>query len=254
MKEEKPKYGWCVKNLIIGFNIIGLFGLTAVIIGFIFEQILQTILIISGIVIMLVFLWPGIGMTIMHLFFLGRISLIAKMEALNKIENPEILDVGCGTGRTAIGIAKSLKNGGHLYGIDIYSKLAIPGNALGTVQQNAIIEKVEERTTFKYGSATEIPFEENRFDIVNVSSVLHEVHDSNDQCRAIQELYRVLKPGGYLYFGEWNRTSKQLIAFCGLCSLVFKQKDYWKKSLKENSFKNITYENITGFGLFTARK
>ena len=254
MKEEKPKYGWYVKNLIIGFNIIGLFGLTAVIIGFFFKPIFQIILIISGIAIMLVFLWPGIGMIIMHLFFLGRISLIAKMEALRSIENPDILDVGCGTGRTAIGIAKSLKNGGHLYGIDIYSKLAIPGNALETVQNNAKLEGVEEQTIFSYGTATEIPFEENRFDIVNVSSVLHEVHDSNDQCIAIQELYRVLKPGGYLYFGEWNRTSKQLIAFCGLCCFVFKHKGYWEQILKENGFKDITYENIAGFGIFIARK
>jgi len=27
MSEEKPKYGWYVKNLILAFNIIGLFGL-----------------------------------------------------------------------------------------------------------------------------------------------------------------------------------------------------------------------------------
>jgi len=255
--EEKPKYGWYVKNLIIGFNIIGLIGFSGFIYGFLIDGIMQIILIISGLAVILVFLWPGIGMIMMNLFLLRKIpkiDLVARMKALDKFDNPQILDVGCGTGRTAIKIAKALKKGGHLFGIDIYSKLAISGNALDTVQNNAKIEKLEEKTTFQYGSATEIPFEKNIFDIVNVSSVLHEVHDPNGQSKAIQDLYRVLKPGGYLYLSEWNRTSWQLIAFTGLCCFVFKHKDYWEKLLKENSFKDIIYENITGFGIFTARK
>ena len=255
--EEKPKYGWYVKNLIIGFNIIGLIGLSAFFYGILIDGITQIILIISGLAVVLVFLWPGIGMIMMNLLLLRKmpkINLVARMKALDEIENPQILDVGCGTGRTAIRIAKELKNGGHLYGVDIYSKLAISGNALDTVQNNARIEKIEDKTTFQYGSATDIPFEKNRFDIVNVSSVLHEVHNPNGQDKAMQELYRVLKPGGYLYLSEWNRTSWQLIAFSGLCCFVFKHKDYWEKLLKENKFKDIIYENIAGFGIFTVRK
>ncbi|MBA7631378.1 2-methoxy-6-polyprenyl-1,4-benzoquinol methylase [subsurface metagenome] len=255
--EEKPKYGWYVKNLIIGFNIIGLIGLSAFIYGVLIDGMTQIILIISGLAVVLVFLWPGIGMIMMNLLLLQKmpkINLVARMKALDEIDNPQILDVGCGTGRTAIRIAKELKNGGHLYGVDIYSKLAISGNALDTVQNNARIEKIEDKTTFQYGSATDIPFEKNRFDIVNVSSVLHEVHNPNGQDKAMQELYRVLKPGGYLYLSEWNRTSWQLIAFSGLCCFVFKHKDYWEKLLKENKFKDIIYENIAGFGIFTVRK
>jgi len=255
--EEKPKYGWYVKNLIIGFNIIGLIGLSAFIYGILIDGITQIILIISGLAVVLVFLWPGIGMIMMNLLLLRKmpkINLVVRMKALDEIDNPQILDVGCGTGRTAIRIAKELKNGGHLYGVDIYSKLAISGNALDTVQNNARIEKIEDKTTFQYGSATDIPFEKNRFDIVNVSSVLHEVHNPNGQDKAMQELYRVLKPGGYLYLSEWNRTSWQLIAFSGLCCFVFKHKDYWEKLLKENKFKDIIYENIAGFGIFTVRK
>jgi len=255
--EEKPKYGWYVKNLIIGFNIIGFLGLAIFIYGIIAQGLLRIIFIIGGIAVMFIFLWSGIGMIMMHLMLLRKIpkiNLLTRMKVLKQIENPQVLDVGCGTGRTAIRIAKALKNGGHLYGIDIYSKLAIPGNALDTVQNNARIEKVEDKVTFQYGSATNIPFEKDRFDIVNVSSVLHEVHDPNDQDKAVQELYRILKPGGYLYLSEWNRTSWQLIVFSGLCCFVFKHKDYWEKLLHENRFKDITYENLTGFGIFTAKK
>jgi len=257
LKEEKPKYGWYVKNLIIGFNIIGFLGLTAFIYGFLIDGILKIILLISGLVIMFVFLWPGIGMIIMHLFLLRKIpkiNLVDRMKALDEIDDPQILDVGCGTGRTAIRIAKALKNGGYLYGIDIYSKLAIPGNALDTVQNNARIEEVDVKTTFQYGRATDIPFEDNRFNIVNVSSVLHEVHEPNGQDKAMQEIYRVLKPNGYLYLSEWNRTSWKCIAFTGLCCLAFRNKDHWKNLLKKYNFKEITYENLAGFGIFSAIK
>jgi len=255
--EEKPKYGWYVKNLIIGFNILGFIGLTALIYGLSIEGLMQIILMILGLAVVLVFLWPGIGMLFMNLFLLRempKINLVARMKALNEIDNPQILDVGCGTGRTAIKIAKTLKNEGHLFGIDIYSKFAISGNTLDTIQKNAKIENVEDKTTFQHGTAINIPFEKNSFDIVNVSSVLHEVHDPNGRSKAMAELYRVLKPGGYLYLGEWNRTSWQLIAFCGLCCFVFKHKDYWEKLLNENGFKDINYENFIGFGIFTARK
>lgn len=255
--EEKPKYGWYVKNLIIGFNIVGLIGLSAFIYGLFIDGVMQIILIISGLVIVFVFLWPGIGMIIMNLMLLRKIpkiDLIARMEALNEIDNPQILDVGCGTGRTAIRIARALKKGGHIFGIDIYSKLAISGNALYTVQNNAQIEKVGDKTSFQYGAATEIPYEDASFDIVNVSSVLHEIHDRSDQENALQEIYRVLKPNGYLYLGEWNRASWQCIAFCGLCCFAFKKKDHWEKLLDGYNFKDTHYENIQGFGIFTTRR
>jgi len=257
MREKKPKYGWYVKNLIIGFNLLGFLGLFTLIYGLLIGGIGQIILIIIGLTIVLIFLWPGIGMTIMNLFLLRKIpkiDLIPRMKGLKEINNPQILDVGCGTGRTAIRIAKVLNNGGHLYGIDIYSKLAIPGNALETVQNNARIEKVENKSTFQYGSVTDIPFEENRFDIVNASSVLHEVHNVNEKHKAMQEIYRVLKTDGYLYLGEWNRTAWRLITFTGLCCLVFKHKSYWENLLKDNKFKDINYENMAGFGIFIARK
>ena len=254
MTEEKPKYGWYVRDLIIGFNIVGFISLILFLIGLYFQGFWGLLLIITGISMMFVFLWPGIGMIAMHLVLFKMPSVVDKMDALNKIENPRILDVGCGTGRTALSIAKSLKNGGYLQGIDIYEKMAISGNALDTVLRNARLEKVDDKTSFQYGSATDIPFDDQTFDIVNVSSVLHEIHELKGQEKAIRELYRVLKPGGYLYCGEWNRKSPICIAFMGLCCFVFKPKTHWHILLEQNNFKGVIYKNMGGFGLFTARK
>ncbi|HEY0089826.1 MAG TPA: class I SAM-dependent methyltransferase [Candidatus Lokiarchaeia archaeon] len=166
----------------------------------------------------------------------------------------EYLDVGCGTGRTAMKIAKILPISAHLTGIDIFNTNAISGNALQTVQNNARIEGVANKTTFQVGSATNIPFEDNKFDVINVSFVLREMHKSNGKKKAINEIYRVLKPNGYLFVEERDRKAIRTIALMGIFCLVFKPKAYWHNLLKQAGLNNINYEQLRGFGLFTARK
>ena len=203
---------------------------------------------------MVLLLWPGIGMGLMNVI-LNKSNLPGiGTELVKIIESPKILDVGCGTGRTAIKIAKSLKNGGYLYGIDIYSKTAIGGNALDTVQRNAFLEEVDDKTMFQYGSAVEIPFDDGMFDIVNFSSVLHELHMKGGPGKALNEAYRVLKPGGYLYIGEWNRTSWQLIAYCGIFCFVFKRYRHWLALLKKHGFKIEEQKKNNGFYIFSTIK
>ena len=254
MDKRKPQYGWYVKNLVIGFTITGLIGLILTIFGTYLENWLRYAFLISGISIMLLFLWPGFGMSLMNIILNRRNSPGIENELLKSIESPKILDVGCGTGRTAIKIAKSLRNGGHLYGIDIYSKVAIGGNALETIQKNARLEGVDDITTFQYGSAIEIPFDDELFDMVNFSSVLHELHMEGGLDKALNEAFRVLKPGGCLNIGEWNRTSWQLIAYCGIFCFVFKKYRYWLSLIKSHGFDIKEQKRDGGFHMFSAIK
>jgi SAM-dependent methyltransferase len=254
MSEEKPNYGWYVKNLILVFNIVGLFGLIVFIIGLILLGMLGVILSIIGIALMVLFLWPGIGLAVMNVILDKADSEIRGMDILSKIQSPRILDIGCGTGRTAIKIAKSLPKGGNLNGIDIYNINAISGNSLETVNRNAELEGVSDKSTFQYGSATEIPFEDYTFNIINLSSVLHEVHDSEDKERAMKEIHRVLKPKGFLIIGEWNRYSWQLILYSGIFCMVFQSCKYWDNIIRKQGFTILNYENFGGYGQFTAQK
>jgi len=254
MSEEKPKYGWYVKNLILAFNVVGSFGLIVFIIGLNILGMLGVTLSIIGITLMVLFLWPGIGLAAMNIIIDKGDSEVQGMDILSKIQSPTVLDIGCGTGRTAIKIAKSLPKGGYLNGIDIYNVNAISGNSLETVNRNAELEGVSNKTTFQYGSATEIPFEDNKFHIINLSSVLHEVHDYEDKERAMKEIRRVLKPKGILFIGEWNRYSWQLILYSGILCIVFQRHKYWDDLIRKQGFKIFKYENFGGYGLFTAQK
>jgi len=252
--EEKPKYGWYVKNLILAFNIVGSFGLIVFIIGLNSLEMLGVILSIIGIALMVLFLWPGIGLATMNIILDKADSELLGMDILSKIQSPMVLDIGCGTGRTAIKIAKSLPKGGHLNGIDIYNVNAISGNSLATVNRNAELEGISDKTTFQYGSVTEIPFEDNKFHILNLSSVLHEVHDYEDKERAIKEIHRVLKPKGFLLIGEWNRYSWQLILYSGILCIMFQRHKYWDDLIRKQGFTILNYEKFGGYGLFTAQK
>ena len=67
MNQEKPEYGWYVKNLIISLLILGILGIIVFVFGLFLEGILKFVLVPLGIIIMMVCLWPGIGMTVLNL-------------------------------------------------------------------------------------------------------------------------------------------------------------------------------------------
>lgn len=226
-------------------------GLVVFLLGFFFNYPLNIIFWIIGTVVGIVFLWPALGLTAMNLWIPRQISQYDFMREFNA---PQLLDCGCGTGRHAIQMAKQLPQGGFLVGIDIYDAIAISGSSLECVKRNAELEGVATITNFQKGSITDIPFDDRRFDIVSVMSVLHEIHDSNDKEKAFREIYRVLKDDGLLFMGEWNRNSLNLIFFTGIFAFVFKPKIYWEMQLQDNGFKIYKTQDFSGFINFFARK
>jgi ubiquinone/menaquinone biosynthesis C-methylase UbiE len=102
-------------------------------------------------------------------------------------ENVHMLDIGCGTGR-ALGQAAKLANGkGLFYGVDLSAKM---------------IEKAKEN--FKEGgnfhfvksSSESIPLRNDLFEIIISTNSFH--HYLNPG-KAMNEIYRLLKPGGKVY-------------------------------------------------------
>jgi SAM-dependent methyltransferase len=103
-----------------------------------------------------------------------------------------ILDAGCGTGYNLLHFNRA---GHSIYGFDLAPE------ALAAVQRRGF-EKIAR------ASITEIPYPSDFFDLAYSFEVIDEVPDSD---RAFRELYRVLKPGGYLLLRlpafEWLRSS-----------------------------------------------
>ena len=163
-----------------------------------------------------------------------------------------VLDIGSGTGRTAIAIGKSLQYA-KVVGIDIYSTRTIYGNSPRRAYENAKLENVRDRVFFNYGSAFSIPFKDQSFDVVTASSVLHLFREAGRK-RAIVEILRVLKGEGRFVVIEMTRTVRLALFYWVSTCFVFQTKAYWIKLLMENGFKNIETTKVGDMAIFCAQK
>lgn len=103
----------------------------------------------------------------------------------------KVLDSGCGGGRNLVYF---LQNGFDVYGIDPNPE------AIAQVQQLAKILAPEiPAQNFLVASAEYLPFDDATFDLVISNAVLHFANDSNHFDAMLQSMWRVLKPGGYLF-------------------------------------------------------
>ena len=114
-----------------------------------------------------------------HFWFRGKRFFIYTY--LQKIKAPlkKILDLGSGTGATT----KFLENFGIVTGLEknLYAISLARKRGLKIIQ----------------GEAANLPFKKNSFDLVTVFDVLYH-KNIKDINVVLKEIYRVLKPGGYL--------------------------------------------------------
>jgi ubiquinone/menaquinone biosynthesis C-methylase UbiE len=111
--------------------------------------------------------------------------------------NHNILDIGTGTGRIAIEFGK---NGYTVHGVDI-NENGIQKAIKFTEKQN-----LSERVKFKVGSATNLPYEDEMFDMVIIQAVLTCIVKKEDRDTIFKEIHRVLKPEGFVYVAAFGQT------------------------------------------------
>ena len=98
-----------------------------------------------------------------------------------------VLDAGCGGGRNTIAMARL--GAREADGIDLGAA------GIANAKERAARQGLG-NTSFQQASILEIPFEDNKFDMVWCAGVLM---ITDDEDRALDELTRVCKPGGMLY-------------------------------------------------------
>jgi ubiquinone/menaquinone biosynthesis C-methylase UbiE len=121
----------------------------------------------------------------------GRKSTLEVAEMANLKASELVLDVGCGLGGTARYLAVQYKC--NVIGIDLTEEYISVGRKL--TELVGLYDRVE----LHHGSALEIPYEDERFDIVWTEHVQMNIADKN---RFYSEIARVLKPGGRLLFHD----------------------------------------------------
>jgi arsenite methyltransferase len=117
----------------------------------------------------------------------------------------QVLDVGCGRGLLLAGAAKRVPDG-HATGIDIWSNVDMGGNAIEATRRNLDLEGISSRTTLLSQSAQEMSFPDATFDVVVSNLCLHNIYDRPTRERAVDEIVRVLKPGGVAILSDFKNT------------------------------------------------
>ena len=112
-----------------------------------------------------------------------------------KKQKGKILDFGSGSGRHLIKIPNA-----KIYELDFSQKM------IELAKEKAKEKKIE--SEFVVSSMTKTPYEDNFFDSAICISALHCLK-SQDQKKAIKELYRILKPKAKAFIGVWNKNSKR---------------------------------------------
>jgi tellurite methyltransferase len=103
----------------------------------------------------------------------------------------KVLDAGCGSGRNLVYF---LGNGFGVYGVD-QSADAVEM----TRRLSAELAPNNPSENFKVATVEDLPFDNEQFELVICSAVLHFARDAEHFDSMIRSLWRVLKPGGYFF-------------------------------------------------------
>lgn len=103
--------------------------------------------------------------------------------------NETVLDVGCGTGTLLIAAARKMGSGQLLHGLE-------PSPEMLAHARRKAKSRIAE-SNFVHGSAGQIPFPDQSFDVILCTMVLHHLPPAM-QLTALAEMCRVVRPGGRL--------------------------------------------------------
>lgn len=171
----------------------------------------------------------------------GKISCKNIYDYLSDKKYENLLDVGCGTAYL-IGLLSKTHNAKHI-GLDLSSEMIRQARA-----------KNIEGAKFVVGKSDELPFVDNTFDVVTCSQSFHHYPDTD---KAMQEVFRVLKPGGIYILSDTGVGFFKMLGVIidnfiytyfsntGDCNVSYLNKSI--RDLKRNGFEIVKGENLTTF-------
>ena len=142
----------------------------------------------------------------------------------------DILDLGAGDG-TCLSYFSSYFPDSSLKGIDVSEK---------SIEEAAA--KNLPNTEVQAYNGSDIPYPDNRFDLILVATVMHhirfELHEG-----LMKEAFRVLKPGGKIFIVEhnpWNPVTRHMVNTCPFDEdAVLLKPGYSKRLLRTCGFKEV---------------
>jgi sarcosine/dimethylglycine N-methyltransferase len=177
----------------------------------------------------------------LHIGGRGETRNLAKLAGVS--EGKEVLDVGSGIG----GPARTLANefGAQVTGLDITEEFC------RTAYEFTERVGLSDNVSFHCGSALEMPFEDEGYDIVWTQFTAMNIHDRSTLYR---EMFRVLRPGGTLaiheIMGANDTPLKFPVLWAGDESISFIKPTTWvRNELAEVGFREKLWNDLTEFSI-----
>lgn len=202
--------------------------------------------------------WQVTIFTILLLFavnlFIGNIvarasnstnGIILPYVDLYKGGKNNILDAGCGAGRTTISLAKTSPDI-NIFSFDRFDAKYIDDGGKSLLKKNINLAGISSRVTIEQGDITSMPFENNYFD-ASVSAFMYD-HLGENKLSGLKEMFRVLKPGGRFLLIIIVRGYSSF-AIANILSLAFATRKDWKKLFFESGF-TLVDEGDINFGAY----
>ncbi len=187
-------------------------GVLFLIIGFLIQHFFQESFPATEQALFEACLWIGFTQLLFAILMVlssayGKVILGKKLVASLDLHGEEhVLDVGCGRGLLLIAIAKKLNKNAKTVGLDLWRKEDLSFNQPESVFNNIHREKIDCLVELKSGDMLNMPFADHTFDVVVSSMAIHNLAVKEKCQRAINEINRVLKPGGKLYLLDFKYT------------------------------------------------
>lgn len=126
-----------------------------------------------------------------------------KVKVLKAVKKGFVVgDIGCGNGLI---IPEVLRHGAKkYYGLDISSQLI-------KIAKKRYAEEIKKgKVELKVGNALKLPYGNNKLNLVFSFAVMHHLPGSENHLKFLEDLHRVLKPGGKAILINWNLLNKKL--------------------------------------------
>ena len=162
-----------------------------------------------------------------------------------------VLEIGFGTGFTLVELAKAVGETGRIYGVDVTPEM------VQLAEKRLKKERITIKVELSEADARNMPYEDNMFDAVYMSSVL-ELFDTPDIPKVLAEVKRVLKSNGklgvvsmskenhenskFLRFYEWMHKKLPKYASC--------RPIYIEDSIRQAGYKILITDEIVLGRLF----
>jgi SAM-dependent methyltransferase len=116
-----------------------------------------------------------------------------------------VIDVGAGRGLMAVGAAKRMSNG-RLIAVDVWRREDLSGNGAAGLIANARAEGVAERIEVRDEDARVINLPDASADVIVSVLCIHNIEPVSERARALDEIVRLLKPGGRVLVADYTAT------------------------------------------------